>query len=58
METVTADLPELPLSVEHLHLTELEALRLLEGRRLRCDARVMDPKAQIGERHLTTTLNG
>src|SRR3954453_7986200 len=46
-ETVTADLPELPLTVEHLHLTEPEAARLLEGRRLRRGERVMDPKAQI-----------
>ncbi|MGF7213602.1 acetyl esterase [Skermanella aerolata] len=44
---MTADLPELPLSVEHLHLTEPEATRLLEGRRLRRGERVMDPKAQI-----------
>jgi acetyl esterase len=44
---VTADLPELSLSVEHLHLTEPEATRLLEGRRLRRGERVMDPKAQI-----------
>ena len=44
---MTADLPELPLSVEHLHLTEPEAARLLEGRRLRRGERVMDPKAQI-----------
>jgi acetyl esterase len=28
---VTADLPELSLSVEHLHLSEPEATRLLEG---------------------------
>jgi acetyl esterase len=44
---VTADLPELPLTVEHLHLTEPEATRLLKGRRLRRGERVMDPKAQI-----------
>ena len=44
---MTADLPELPLTVEHLHLTEPEATRLLEGHRLRRGERVMDPKAQI-----------
>lgn len=44
---MTADLPELPLSLEHLHLTELEATRLLEGHRLRRGERQMDPKAQI-----------
>ena len=44
---MTADLPELPLTVEHLHLTEPEATRLLEGHRLRRGDRVMDPKAQI-----------
>ena len=44
---MTADLPELSLSVEHLHLSEPEATRLLEDRRLRRGERVMDPKAQI-----------
>jgi len=44
---VTADLPELPLTIEHLHLTEPEATRLLDGHRLRRGDRVMDPKAQI-----------
>src|SRR3954454_1290816 len=46
-QAVTADLPELPLTVEHLHLTEPEATRLLEGHRLRRGERVMDSKAQI-----------
>jgi acetyl esterase len=44
---VTANLPELPLTIEHLHLSEPEAARLLDGHRLRRGERVMDPKAQI-----------
>src|SRR3954468_9620154 len=47
MEAVTANLPDPSLTTEHLHLSEPEAARLLEGRRPRRGERVMDPKAQI-----------
>lgn len=43
---MTENLPELRLTAEHLHLTEADAERLLEGR-LRRGERVMDPKAQV-----------
>jgi acetyl esterase len=44
---VTAHFPELQLTFEHLHLSEPEAARLLDGHLLRRGERVMNPKAQI-----------
>ncbi|EWY41727.1 acetyl hydrolase [Skermanella stibiiresistens SB22] len=44
---MTGDIPETELTFEHIHLTEPEAARLLEGRLIRRGERVMDPKAQI-----------
>lgn len=44
---MTDKLPELRLTAEHLHLSEADAERLLDGHRLRRGDRVMDPKAQV-----------
>jgi acetyl esterase len=44
---VTGKAPESQLAFEHVYLTEPEAVKLLDGHRLRRGKRVMDPKAQI-----------